>query len=84
MVFLEQFKHPSRCVYLFGDIPDALVTRCTFHISPPSLLIHHDDDDNNNNNNTLIGSVVMYDRYYKRKQNEIRIAKQLEEENVWK
>ena len=76
---LEQFKHPSRCVYLFGDIPDALVTRCTFHISPPSaLLIQHDDDDYNNNN-TSIGSVVMYDRYYKRKQNEVRIAKQLEE-----
>ncbi len=63
---LETFKHPSRCVYLFGDLPPGLVTRCAFHVLPPAC-----------SNKDSIGSMVMYDRYYKRKRNELELAKQM-------
>ena len=54
---LVNFKHPSRGLYLFGDLPPALITRCAFHVTPQCGDACGVDQ---------LASVVLYDRFVKR------------------
>ena len=58
---LVNFKHPSRGLYLFGDLPPALITRCAFHVTPKCGDVCGVDQ---------FASVVLYDRFVKRQKNE--------------
>ena len=58
---MVNFKHPSRGLYLFGDLPPALITRCAFHVTPKCGDVCSIDQ---------FASVVLYDRFVKRQKNE--------------
>ena len=58
---LANFKHPSRGLYLFGDLPPALITRCAFHVTPKCGNACGVDQ---------LASVVLYDRFVRRQENE--------------
>jgi tRNA G18 (ribose-2'-O)-methylase SpoU len=61
---LEDFEHPDRAVYVLGSedtgLPESVVRACALHVSLPSVR-------SPSFNVAVAGSILMYDRYAKRK-----------------